>query len=387
MKIIFLGAFTPNNLLNKYTSSIDSYYRASESMINGLRGQNNVDIKVITSPDFPSYPKSKIFYLKGSYDAESNSHIVSSLNITLIKQVWTVISMFKTVSRILRNQDKTVIIVPYMVFRHVLTAFLLKKKFKKRIHICQIVPDVFFPDNWFLKRVNKITEKMAIQNDSFVLYTKKMADYLDIEAKPHIVIEGFVDIEHREIYYPKEKFVVTYTGSLNINYGIIRLLQALKYLHDESIEFHIYGTGDAVELIKEIATKEKRIKFFGRVQKDLAIKSLYNSSVLINPRNSTDGEYVDYSFPSKDIEYLGTGVPTVLCKLPGMPTEYYGFFIDAGNGTAEEIANAINLVKNMTIEERVLFGEKAQSFIMERMNPGNHATKIIELIKSTDFKN
>ena len=110
---------------------------------------------------------------------------------------------------------------------------------------------------------------------------------------------------------------------------------------------------------------------------------MYNSSVLINPRNSTDGEFVEYSFPSKNLEYLVTGIPTILCKLPGMPIEYFDYFIDAGNGTSKEIADAIHVVINMSDEQKTIFGEKAQTFIVDRMNPINQAKKMLEMFMSS----
>ena len=44
----------------------------------------------------------------------------------------------------------------------------------------------------------------------------------------------------------------------------------------------------------------------------------------MNPR-SADAEYTKYSFPSKTIEYLATGVPVVMNRLPGIPEEYEYF--------------------------------------------------------------
>lgn len=380
MNIIFLGAFIPNGLRVKYNYSFDSYYRASESIINSINQIDYVNLKVITSPDLPSYPKSKILLLKG--DIEKENQIVSSLNISLIKQVWTIFSMFFAVRKIINKQDKTIVIIPYMVFRHVFTTYLLRFFYKDKVQICQIVPDVFFPKNILLKKVNKLTEKIARENHLFILYTKKIAEYLKIDNKPNIVIEGFSNIRPQSTCSPTDKFIITYTGSLNINYGILRLIDAIKFLND-SLEMHIYGAGDAVDYIIQKAKLDNRIKYFGRVPKHIAEEAMYKSSVLINPRNSTDGEYVEYSFPSKNIEYLGTGIPTILCKLPGMPIEYYDYFIDAGNGTSKEIAEAIKVIINMSQEERMTFGEKAKSFIIDRMNPTNQAKKILDMFQSS----
>lgn len=382
MNIIFLGAFIPNGLRVKYNYSFDSYYRASESIIKGINQFDYVNLKVVTSPDLPSYPKSKILLLKG--DIEKENQIVSSLNISLIKQVWTIFSMFFAVRKIINKQDKTIVIIPYMVFRHVFVTYLLRCFYKDKVQICQIIPDVFFPTNKLLKYVNNLTERIAKGNHFFILYTKNIAKYLRIENKPNIVIEGFSEIRPQLISSSNDKFIITYTGTLNINYGILRLIDSLMFLDDyDDIELHIYGAGDAIDLIKEKSNLDNRIKYLGRVPKHIAEEALYNSSVLINPRNSSDGEYVEYSFPSKNLEYLSTGIPTILCKLPGMPIEYYDYFVDAGNGTSKEIADAINVVINMSQDQRTIFGEKAKSFIIDRMNPTNQAKKILDMFQSS----
>lgn len=382
MNIIFLGAFIPDSLLAKYSYSFDSYYRTSESIIKGINQFDYVNLKVITSPDLPSYPKSKILLLKG--DIEKENQIVSSLNISLIKQVWTIFSMFFAVRKIINKQDKTIVIIPSMVFRHVFVTYLLRCFYKDKVQICQIIPDVFFPTNKLLKYVNNLTERIAKGNHFFILYTKNIAKYLRIENKPNIVIEGFSEIRPQLISSSNDKFIITYTGSLNINYGILRLIDSLMFLDDyDDIELHIYGAGDAIDLIKEKSNLDNRIKYLGRVPKHIAEEALYNSSVLINPRNSSDGEYVEYSFPSKNLEYLSTGIPTIICKLPGMPIEYYDYFVDAGNGTSKEIADAINVVINMSQDQRTIFGEKAKSFIIDRMNPTNQAKKILDMFQSS----
>lgn len=379
--IIFLGAFPTKRLIEESKGKIDSLYCASETIIEGLQYICGGKLNVITSPDIASYPINRMFY--SSHVDYDGTVMVSTLNVSLIKQLWTIVTMtLAVVKNVRKNKGKTTLIIPYMVFRHVLTAKLIKILCGRKIEVCLVVPDVFFPQNRILKLFNRWAEKIAVSFDSFVLYTKAMANYLHVEGKKHIVIEGFLKITTAPISLPKDKFIVCYTGSLNVKYGIMRLVQAFQYIKKNDIELHLYGAGDADSQIKEYSRKDERIKFYGLVPKKQATDALHKSSLLINPRNATDGEYVQYSFPSKDIDYLASGIPCVLCKLPGMPKEYYSYFFDAGDGSSMSLSKAIMEVYKLDTTSRTEFAKRAQSFIRERMDLKHQAQQIVEMINS-----
>ena len=382
MNIIYLGAFPTEALIKKSGGKIDSYYRDYCALIDGLKKVNDVCLDIVTSPDIISYPKGP-FFISHACEKEDCVITVSSLNIPLLKQAWTVASMFIECSKLIKNKDdKVAIIIPYIVFRHVLTLRILKFFFPKRIIQVCVVPDIFFPNGLLAKFVNKCTERMARRFDCFILYTKKMAEYLSVSKGRFIVIEGFKKIPLRKPV-KMEGFNVVYTGSLNKKYGIVRLLNSMTYIRDEDLRLHLYGRGDSESIIKDACKIDSRIVYHGNVSKEEAINAIYSANALINPRNSFDGEFTEYSFPSKDIEYLGTGIPTLLCKLPGMPEEYYGHFIDIVDALPSQIADGIHHLRSMSENERLELGGRAKRFIINRMNIYNQASSIIELIKQT----
>lgn len=379
MNIIFLGQFPTKRAIMESNGAIDSLYRDSAAVIDGLRTLDYVDLSVVSSPDVISYPKGRL-YFQSFYDEYDNAYSVSNLNLPVLKQLWTILAMTKKVLQIAPKNMDFCVIIPYMVFRHVLTTRLLKLIYGKRLIVCTIVPDIFFPKKYLVKYINKLTEKMARKSDSFVLYTDKMSEYLSLDTQKCITIEGFKNIEDRPVNLNKSLFNVVYTGSLERKYGLLRLIDSIPLLEDYPIEIHLYGDGDAVEDIKEAAKKYPNLRFYGKVPKKVATDVIYNASCLINPRNQEDGEFVEYSFPSKDIEYLGTGIPVILCKLPGMPREYWNHFIDAGNGTPIELAAAILKVFNMDIKEKAKLGYQAKQFVLDRMDVTKQSEKIVGLI-------
>ena len=381
INILYLGAFPPDFLVQRSGGKIDSFYRAAQSLIKGIRSLPDVNLEVVTSPDIVSFPKGP-FFIKNEYNKEEDLTLVSSLNISFVKQPWTIVSMTREAVRRIRHcEGKVVVLIPYMVFRHVFTLRLLSRLYPKKVIQACVIPDVFFPTKWFLKKVNKLTERMASKFDAFILYTAKMADYLHIKDGHYEVVEGFREVLHR---YPVGglEFKVVYAGSLNIHYGVGRLVEAMRFIDDPEVQLHLYGTGSAEQMILDAIQVDKRIVYHGKVPNDKATDAIYSASALINPRNADDGEFTDYSFPSKDIEYMSTGIPTLLCKLPGMPVEYYGHFVDLGEATPIQIAEGITKVKQMKQSERDAIGQDARSFILDRMDNKKQAQRIVELFKT-----
>lgn len=377
--ILFIGSHPPQKLIKE--KNIDSLYRCSETIISGIKAREDINLSVITSPDIVSFPKQDFYF--PSFIDEDSTLMVSSLNLPVIKQFWTIVSMIIASRKIIKRCDgNTIVMIPYMVFRHVAVSRLLKLLFPKKVEVCIIIPDIFFPNNFFHKTLNKWTEKLAVKSDYFILYTQAMREYLHISNRPNVVIEGYCKIP---TYSCPEKEssskIITYAGSLNVKYGICRLLEAFTKLENSDVVLNLYGTGDAEELIQEYAKIDSRVRFLGRIPKERVMEVLYKSDILINPRGAHDGEYVEYSFPSKDIEYLGTGRACIFCKLPGMPVEYYPFFIDAGDGSVEQLYESILKCLNMTSEERNKLGRSAHTFISQRMDIRYQIKQILSLFK------
>lgn len=379
--ILYLGAFPPSFLVKRTDGRIDSLYRATEPLFTGLRSRGDVCLKVITSPDIPSYPSGPLF-LKREINKVEDVTLVSSLNISFIKQLWTIASMTIEVIRYIRKcNEKVVIIIPYIVFRHVFSLRLLHHLFPNKVVQVCVVPDIFFPSKWINRKINRWTERMASKFDGFILYTQKMAGHLQIRDEKYVVIEGYRVVPERQPITNTD-FCVVYAGSLNLNYGVGRLVEAMRLIEDKTIHLHLYGEGSAENYVKNEALHDNRIHYHGRVSNAEAADAIYSASVLVNPRNSNDGQFTDYSFPSKDIEYMSTGIPTLLCKLPGMPKEYYGHFIDIGNGSPEEIAKGIMCIKQMSKDERNKIGMDSRSFIIDRMDCRRQAGIIMGMIKT-----
>ena len=104
-----------------------------------------------------------------------------------------------------------------------------------------------------------------------------------------------------------------------------------------------------------------------------------NAVVLINPRQNNE-EFTKYSFPSKNLEYLSSGVPLIAYKLDGIPNEYDDYIIYPENDSVYSLSDTITNICNLTKEERKAIGLKAKKFVLENKNNKVQAKKIIDFI-------
>ena len=155
-----------------------------------------------------------------------------------------------------------------------------------------------------------------------------------------------------------------------------------KLLKNENYSLIICGRGDSEEYVKNMATKDRRIQYLGSIPHDEILQLQRTASLLVNPR-TPEGIYTKYSFPSKTMEYLASGTPTLLYELPGITKEYYHYCYSLNDQSITALAEKVDEVLSLSIEERTKLGEKAQQFILDTKNATIQCTKILELIKRT----
>ncbi len=389
MNILYIGAFSIESIINRYPNLGLDRYKTSQFLIKGFKEIKYVNLDIITAPDVPSYPKLPMRFKK-EFDADNKVTSVGFKNIKGIKQFSIVRNLYKEACKIIcQNDDKTYVIIPYMVFHHVCVARKLKKKFGDKVVVCQTIPDIFFASKklsaWYW--MNRYAQRNAVKSEAFVLFTKAMADYLNIPEEKYIVMESIID---GDIYNTisnvskdsSDKLHVLYTGSLSSVHGVMKLVEMMKLIKRDDFELWITGMGPLSDKLKEAADKDSRIKFFGTVTKDKVFELQSKSDVLVNPRSDDDSpELTRYMFPSKIMEYMLTGKPVVICRMSGIPEDYYQYVFVAEEGTAESLALLLNKVLDMSNDERLKFGESARSYILNNKTIPVQAKRIVDFIK------
>lgn len=387
MNILYIGQFSPKSLLDKYPDKGLDTYKTSEFLIRGFRKRKDVKLQVVTAPDVGSYPKFPQVIFRREVE-EDGTVVAGFLNLPYIKQILISNHLFKEVCRIVKhNEDKTYVILPYVVYHYAKVGQRLKRKFGDRVIISQTVPDVFFPKRWLNRRVNAKAEQIAAKADAFVLFTKAMAEYFGVQEGKYIVMESVIDGETYPSVLSKQeahgKCRVVYTGALGRPNGVGKLIEMMKLLIRDDFELWVTGRGAMCSAFEEAAKDDTRVKFLGTVPKSDVFKYQSTADILINPRSDQDAPIVTkYMFPSKLMEYMLTGNVTLTCRMEGIPVDYYNYVFVSEDDSPQGLASALGKLLDMPPDDRQKKGLEARQYILDNKTIEVQVGRIIELLKN-----
>lgn len=247
------------------------------------------------------------------------------------------------------------------------------------IGIVTDLPDMLGGSSFSKKLANFVIRHCT----GYVLLTEAMNDYLNKQGKPYVILEGHADITMADRIPAMEKKtsprICFYAGGVSKQYGLSNLVEGFRKADIPNTCLHIYGPGDYVEELEEIAAKDSRIFYGGMLLNTRIVEKEQEATLLLNPR-PTDEEYVKYSFPSKTMEYMASGTPVLTTVLPGMPKEYHPYVYLLEDETAEGIARKLREVLANSDEELFQKGQEARRFVLEQKNNVIQARKILEIL-------
>lgn len=236
---------------------------------------------------------------------------------------------------------------------------------------------------WLQERYDVAADKFLQYGDGYILLTEQMNEAVNKYHKPYIVVEGSVDADMQSQERVTEKKdipkSIMYAGGLHEKFGVLKLVQAFIDARIPNYELKLYGSGQAVEKIEEIAKSNPAVKYMGVVPVSEIEKQERKAVLLVNPRPTTE-EFTKYSFPSKTLEYMASGTPLLTTRLPGIPEEYFDYTYTFEEETVEGMKNT--LIKVLDNDEKRLQekGMAGQRFVLQTKNNVKQAEKIVKFI-------
>lgn len=228
---------------------------------------------------------------------------------------------------------------------------------------------------------NAVNMFLLKQFDSYVFLTESMNAAINNKNKPYIVMEGIADenmkseTRHRN---PNLKEVI-YAGGLYEQYGVLALIEAFRKVEGQDLRLVLYGAGPMVDKMDEYMALDSRLEYRGLRPNKEIVEAELSATLLVNPR-PTHEEFVKYSFPSKNMEYMVSGTPVLTTKLPGMPMEYYPYIYLFDKEDSISMSRVLNVLLNEThIEELDNIGINAKRFVLEKKNNLCQAKRIVDL--------
>ena len=402
MNILFLCGLFPRCYRDEIEKkSIGSIQYAADTLqwaiVNGLDNYAN-KLKLINLPYIGSFPfrykelKTKSFVF--SHNGISIDENVGFLNLSVYKFVSRYLNSLNHIKKWASDTRGEKALLVYAFHTPFLKAAYDIKKAFPEVKLCLIIPDLPHYMNHtsskiksFLNKVNFRLQKIYLMKfDSFVVLSKHMVDFLNLNKRPWICVEGiFDDNSYRNIkILPCRKVssnnkIIFYSGTIAARYGILTLLNAFKKIEKPNYRLWICGDGDTREIIKREAKTDNRIFYYGQLPRENVLKLQTEATVLINPRAPND-EFTKYSFPSKTMEYFASGTPTIMFNLEGIPEEYFKYCFKFEGNSATSMANTIIKICEMDPIELQQIGNRARNFIINYKNPLHQCRKIYELL-------
>lgn len=255
------------------------------------------------------------------------------------------------------------------------------------IEIKLIVPDLirFCGFNKYYKylglqkrRINKVN-KLSKQFDKYVLLCENMAIDLGITRKKYVVMEGIFSPENvDEVVQKKSNKTILYTGNLDSRYGVIDLINAFELIQDDNYRLMIRGNGSTESIIKEYISKDNRISLIPPLSKADLIRLEMSATLLVNPVSPTQ-DFTNYFFPSKTMDYLASGTPTIMFPLTCIPKEYKKHLYFFTGDTPEDMANDMVRLCETRADILETRGKEAAKFIHQNKLSKQQVKKIIDL--------
>lgn len=361
--------------------------------IDGLK--SIADINVLSAPSIGSYPKeSKIFSFR-SFASQTGIEYVSFNNVWGYRNISRTAALKKKLCQLIKGNDGNVKnIIVYSSHTPFLEAAVSAKK-KYGAKICLIVPDLpqYLNLNKSISLAYRITKKYDIKLfyamcryvDSYLFFAPAMKEMFDTTNKNVIVSEGLLEDdvfernEEQKKSLPIESDIkyIVYTGKLNEKFGVKDLVDAFMTLDNPCYRLILCGSGDTDEYIKKQSILDSRIKALGQVSPDECRIWQLKADVLINPRSNNE-DFVRYSFPSKNLEYLASGAPVVAHLLEGMPEIYREFMFCISDEGNHIDAIKIAIKKALECLDNSMKYREFKVYAKENLMASSIAQKIIE---------
>lgn len=225
----------------------------------------------------------------------------------------------------------------------------------------------------------KISNSYITEFDYYIILTQQMNEIVNPHNRPYIVMEGLCDSQKLYASRGGQLKKIFYAGGRPSKDGIDLLIPAFKRIKNDNLQLNIYGNVPNVAIGPD--SEDHRIIYHGLADNKTIVAEECSSYLLVNPR-PTGEVYTKYSFPSKVMEYMATGVPMVTTRLAGIPEEYYNYVFTFDSCDIDSYYHTLIKILSIPEEEMITKGKKAQDFVLKNKNNLAQTARIVEMIKT-----
>ena len=209
----------------------------------------------------------------------------------------------------------------------------------------------------------------------------------------------------QDLLYRLQDFVITVPPLRDCQEDIMPLAEFFREIANKELECNVSGfssearkallthawPGNVRELrqkimgavdqafVEDAVKSDSRIKYWGIMEQKRIFEMQREATLLVNPRNG-EAEYTKYSFPSKTMEYMASGTPTVMYKLPGLPVDYEEHLVLIPDNSQEAFTAILKEWGSKEQAELDEFGKHARLFILKNKNSEIQAKRLMNFL-------
>ena len=403
MKILFLSLMYDGRMgLDEYKKKQGGILQGASNtfqyaLLDGFFENNFIDdLYVINCLPVSVFPQYRGIFLKKNNFNYKGKHIgitVPTMNIHIFKQYFRYRRVLLEAKKFIKlNRDEKICIITYNVYEPFMKACSkLAEKYSNVVFAPiitdmpgdkGILPNAKWKRNFYLRQEKRVSKCLKAAK-KYILLTKYMAEPLNATKENSLIMEGVyssnikVDTEYS---VPKDKKIIFYSGVIFPKYGTDLLVQAFNSIRQGDVELWMCGEIRNSNNVVKISHEDKRIRLMGFIDRSEVLAIQQKAALLVNPRPIGNEEFVKYSFPSKTMEYLASGTPTLMFKLPGIPDEYNEYLNYVENTDIENMKSKMLKILN---DKSGIYKEKAkrgQEFVLSEKTASKQVKRLIDFL-------
>ena len=394
MEILYVGYALENESYYNNKAASLAAGRFEKGLLSGFKnGQSNIE--VVTSEPNSYYPKAKFFITKKKLNISND--IVSTrlfyINVPIIKHLTLGVSLLVECLRwMYKKRNSKRVIISYNMDTPILQVLLFVQKIG--IKYVPIICDLPFYEEvehsrkGIRQHLSSLAHKSQFKNISMpagliILNENVKKDFSIIKT---ILIEGGVseqDIKEKvEKTEQNDKFILFYSGSIDIFHGSDKILSIAKRLDPHRFTFIVCGRGEEwAEIFEQNTTETSVLQYKGVVSNEELATLQSNADLLLIP-HPTSLKQLRYQFPSKMMDYMLTGVPVLTTPLPGLPDEYRKYVYYTNTDNEKDLFQEILNISQIDFDKRNEKGLKARDFVINEKNWDINTNKILNFFRN-----
>ena len=378
----------------RYKPLLDTNQKFFLSLIEGLEKIKNIRVDCISTIPISSgtYPDRVIPSTKEKV-GDVEFLYCGCLNLPVMRNLSNAFEVKRKVAEYLKQHknEKMIIICDALLAEVSVNVAMMKRKNTKVLAVVTDVPSIVDKMNFYcnIKSVlsnfyGKIAMQSLYKYDKYIFLTEQMNELCNPNYQPYMIMECIVTPSN---FIPehglesKNKPYVLYAGKFYRECGVLTLAKAAHLLKDVCEVWLYGGHGDCMEELRQLSEQIDNLKLHDIVPVEEIHIIETGAAALINPRPASE-EFTKYSFPSKTAEYMLSGVPVIMYKLPGIPAEYDKYLHYIENESVEGIAKAVKSLFSENVDQRNSQALAARQFIIKNKNNKNQAERVLSFALS-----